>query len=217
MSTPRVGVIGSGIVGKTLAAGFARHGHETMIGSRDPTQLREWAEEAAPPVLTGTFEETARFGDMLVLAVKGTAAEPALALVGADLLAGKTVLDATNPIAEQAIEDGVLPFFTSHGESLMERLQRAAPDARFVKAFSSVGSALMVNPELEGGPPTMFICGDDADAKREAIEVLETFGWDWEDLGAATAARAIEPLAMLWCIPGFLRDDWIHAFRLLRG
>jgi len=217
MSGQRVGVIGSGIVGKTLAAGFARHGHQTMIGSREPARLDEWAEGTAPGVATGTFQEAARFGDLLVLAVKGTAAEPAITLIGPDELAGKTILDATNPIAEQPIEDGVLPFFTGPGESLMERLQRAAPEARFVKAFSCVGSALMVNPELEGGPPTMFICGDDAGAKREAIDVLERFGWDWEDLGGAVAARAIEPLAMLWCIPGFLRDDWVHAFRLLRG
>ncbi len=217
MEAQRVGVIGSGIVGRTLAAGFARHGWQTMIGSRDPSGLDAWADGTALPVATGTFQETAHFGELLVLAVKGTAAEPTIALIGTDVLAGKTILDATNPIAERSIEDGVLPFFTNHGESLMERLQRAAPDARFVKAFSCVGSALMVNPELEGGPPTMFICGDDPDAKREAIDVLEAFGWDWEDLGAATAARAIEPLAMLWCIPGFLRDHWVHAFRLLRG
>ena len=217
MRARRVGVIGSGIVGRTLAAGFARHGWETMIGSRDPSPLRDWADATDPRVATGTFDEVAAFGELLVLAVRGSAAEATVALVGASALADKTILDATNPIAERPIEDGVLPFFTSHGESLMERLQRAAPGARFVKAFSCVGSALMVNPELEGGPPTMFICGDHAEAKREAIDVLEAFGWDWEDLGSAAAARAIEPLAMLWCIPGFLRNDWVHAYRLLRG
>jgi predicted dinucleotide-binding enzyme len=215
MSTPRVGVIGSGIVGRTLAAGFTRHGWETMIGSRDPEPLRDWADATTPRVATGTFAETANFGDLLVLAVRGSAAEATIALIGAQALAGKTILDATNPIAEQPIEDGVLPYFTDHGESLMERLQRAAPAARFVKAFSCVTSALMVDPEVVGGPPTMFICGNHDDAKREAIDVLESFGWDWTDLGSARAARAIEPLAMLMCIPGLLRDDWIHALRLL--
>jgi len=136
-------------------------------------------------------------------------------LCGAGTLSGKTVIDTTNPIADAPPVNGVLRFFTSLDESLMERLMRLAPDAKFVKAFSSVGAALMVNPQLSGGPPTMFICGNHAEAKSDVQAVLDQFGWGTEDLGGAEAARAIEPLCMLWCIPGFRQNRWRHAFKLL--
>lgn len=216
MTTSRVGVIGSGVVGRVLAAGFAKHGYETMIGSRAPEKLAAWAAGSGKGVRPGGVEETARFGDAVVLAVKGTGAAAALDLAGAANLAGKLILDTTNPIAEAPPEGGVLRFFTNLDESLMERLQRAHPEAKFVKAWSLVGNALMVDPQLPGGPPTMFICGDDAAAKRESARILAEFGWESEDMGGAAAARAIEPLCMLWCIPGFLRNDWVHAFKMLR-
>jgi predicted dinucleotide-binding enzyme len=98
----------------------------------------------------------------------------------------------------------------------MERLQRAFPEAHFVKAFNSVGNGQMVNPQFAGGPPTMFICGNSAAAKAEVEKILTQFGWETEDMGAVEAARAIEPLCMLWCIPGFLKNDWAHAFKILR-
>jgi predicted dinucleotide-binding enzyme len=139
-----------------------------------------------------------------------------LGLAGAENLAEKTIIDATNPIAEAPPVKGVLSYFTAQNESLMEHLQLEFPEARFVKAFNSVGSALMVNPRLEDGRPTMFICGNDAAAKKAVTEVLDQFGWETCDMGAVEAARAIEPLAMLWCIPGFLRNEWTHAFKLLR-
>lgn len=214
MRTRRVGVLGSGVVGKTLAAGFGRHGYATKIGTREPAKLAEWA--AGAGVEVGTFAEAARFGEILVLAVKGLAAESALGLAGAGNLAGKLVLDTTNPIAEAPPEGGVLRFFTGLEDSLMERLQRAYPEARLVKAWSSVGNALMVDPKLPGGPPTMFICGDDAAARREAAAILAEMGWESEDCGGAVAARAIEPLCILWCIPGFLAGDWARAFKVLR-
>jgi len=214
MRTRRVGVLGSGVVGKTLAAGFGRHGYATKIGTREPAKLAEWA--AGAGVEVGTFAEAARFGEILVLAVKGLAAESALGLAGAGNLAGKLVLDTTNPIAEAPPEGGVLRFFTGLEDSLMERLQRAYPEARLVKAWSSVGNALMVDPKLPGGPPTMFICGDDAAARREAAAILAEMGWEIEDCGGAVAARAIEPLCILWCIPGFLAGDWARAFKVLR-
>ncbi len=129
---------------------------------------------------------------------------------------GKPVIDATNPIADTAPEHGVLSFFTDLDESLMERLQREFHTARFVKAFNSVGNALMVNPSFAEGRPTMFICGNDAAAKRVVGELLDQFGWDTADMGTVEAARAIEPLCMLWCIPGFLHNEWTHAFKLLR-
>jgi predicted dinucleotide-binding enzyme len=186
-----------------------------MRGSREPAKLASWREGAGERASVGTFAETARFGRLVVLAVKGTAAEEALRLCG-DELAGKTVLDATNPIADAPPEHGVLRFFTTFDESLMERLQRLAPEARFVKCFSSVGNALMVDPEFGGTRPTMFICGNDEEAKREAAAVLEEFGHEAADMGGVEAARAIEPLCILWCIPGFLRNEWTHAFKLLR-
>jgi predicted dinucleotide-binding enzyme len=215
LMTTRIGVIGSGVVGQVLAAGFAKHGFETMIGSRTPENLAEWAAGTSPSVATGTVEETANHADLVVLAVKGTAAGEAARLAG-HALAGKTVIDATNPIADAPPEGGVLKFFTSLDESLMEKLQAATPEARFVKAFSCVGNALMINPDLPGGPPTMFICGNDADAKAEVTAILDTFGWETEDMGGAETARAIEPLCILWCIPGFQNNQWMHAFKLLK-
>jgi predicted dinucleotide-binding enzyme len=212
----RVGVIGSGVVGKTLANGFLKHGHEVMRGSRTPEKLSGWATSAGERASVGTFAVTAVYGDVVVLAVKGAAAEEAVAACG-DALARKVVIDTTNPIDERPPEAGVLHFFTDHGRSLLERLQAASPEAKFVKAFSCVGSAVMVDPVFKGGRPTMFICGNDARAKVTVSEILDGFGWDVADMGGAVAARAIEPLCMLWCIPGFLHQEWTHAFRLLRS
>jgi hypothetical protein len=210
-----VGVLGSGEVAKALAAGFVKHGHPVMMGTRDLTKLATWVDEHADTSV-GSFAEAARFGELLVLAVKGSAAEDVLGLAGADNLAGKPVIDTTNPIADAPPVNGVLRFFTDLDESLMERLQRAYPDARLVKAFNSVGNQLMVDPEFREGKATMFICGNDDGAKEVVTAVLEEFGWGVADMGAVEAARAIEPLCMLWCIPGFLRNEWDHAFALVR-
>jgi predicted dinucleotide-binding enzyme len=170
---------------------------------------------AAGAPSTGTFEEAAKFAEVVVLAVKGTAAESAVDLAGAGL-DGKVVLDATNPIGDAPPQNGVLVYFTAANESLMERLQKKAPKAKFVKAFSSVGNAFMVNPDFGGTRPTMFICGNDADAKATATKLLDQFGWDAEDMGPVEAARPIESLCILWCLPGFLRNQWSHAFKLLK-
>ncbi len=212
----KIGVLGSGVVGQVLADGLLKHGHEVMRGSREPGKLQAWRTHAGPRALAGTFAEAAGFGSMVVLAVKGSAAAAAVEACGA-ALAGKPVLDATNPIAEAPPVNGVLQFFTGPGESLMERLQAKVPAARFVKAFSCVGNAFMVDPKLPGGPPTMFICGNDEAARKQAAALIEQLGWEVEDLGAAEAARAIEPLCMLWCIPGLRQGRWGHAFKLLRA
>jgi 8-hydroxy-5-deazaflavin:NADPH oxidoreductase len=211
----KVAVLGSGVVGEVLANGFLKHGHEVMRGSREPQKLAGWKEKAGPKASVGDFAAAAAFGDTVVLAVKGGAAEAVVAGI-ADRLANKTVIDATNPIKDAPPDHGVLRFFTTHDESLMERLQKAAPAARFVKAFSQVANAWMVNPDFGGTRPTMFICGDHAGAKQEVVKVLDAFGWDAEDMGASAAARAIEPLCMLYCIPGLTRNSWTHAFKLLK-
>ena len=211
----KVGVIGSGIVGEVLAGGFLKHGYEVMRGSRGAGKLDAWKKKAGARASVGTPLEAARFGELVVLAVKGAGAEEAVRQC-ADGLADKTVIDTTNPIADAPPEKGVLRFFTTLDDSLMERLQKIAPRARFVKAFNSVGNASMVNPDFGGIKPTMFLCGSDASAKAAVEEVLAKFGWEWEDLGGVETARAIEPLCMLWCIPGFLRNQWSHAFKLLK-
>lgn len=211
----KVGVLGSGDVAKVLACGFLKHGHSVTMGTRDPAKLEDWAAEN-PAGCVGGFADAAASAELVVLAVKGTAAADALRLATAANLAGKPVIDATNPIADLPPVNGVLQFFTKLDESLMEGLQRQFPEARFVKAFNSVGSARMVNPEFAGGRPTMFICGNDERARAVVAEVLDQFGWDTADMGKAESARAIEPLCMLWCIPGFLRNEWSHAFKLLR-
>lgn len=210
-----IGIIGSGEVAQTLGGGFAKHGHAVMLGTREPAKLAEWA-KTVPHARVGTFAETARFGEVVVLAVKGSVVAEALRNAGADNVADKVVIDATNPIADRPPVNGVLSFTTNLDESMMERLQREFPRARFVKAFNSVGSASMVNPQFAGGKPTMFICGNDAAAKKTVTTLLDQFGWETEDAGKVEAARAIEPLCILWCIPGFLRNDWVHAFKLLR-
>ena len=209
----KIGILGSGGVAKALGEGFLKHGHEAMLGTRSPSKLSDWA---GPGAKAGSFEQAAAFGEVVVLAVKGHAAEDVLRSAGQANLAGKTVIDATNPIHESPPQNGVLKFFTTLDDSLMERLQKQVPDARFVKAFNSVGSALMVDPDLPGGQPTMFICGNDEGAKRTVARILDSFGWETADMGKAEAARAIEPLCILWCIPGFLRNEWTHAFKLLR-
>jgi predicted dinucleotide-binding enzyme len=210
----KVAVLGSGKVGEVLANGFLKHGHEVMRASREPSKLASWQKESKGG-RTGDFAEAAAWADVVVLAVKGTAAVSALELAGAANLKGKTVIDTTNPIAPSPPENGVIKYFTNLDESLMEQLQKKFPEARLVKAFSSIGNAFMVNPSFPGGPPTMFICGNDKAAKTEVKAILDQFGWETADMGAATAARAIEPLCMLWCIPGMTGGSWNIAFKLL--
>ncbi|MGH9870498.1 MAG: NADPH-dependent F420 reductase [Candidatus Polarisedimenticolia bacterium] len=211
----RYGVLGSGQVAQVMARGLAKHGHEVRIGSREPLKLDPFSRDSGIPA--GTFADVAAWGESLVLAVLGQAASEALRLAGEPNLRDKMIIDVTNPISDEPPGDGVLRFFTGPNESLMERLQEAYPRSRFVKAFNSVGSALMVNPALPGGPPTMFYCGNDARAKKEVARIIQQFGWEGADMGTATAARALEPLCQLWCIPGFRENRWTHAFRLLRG
>jgi 8-hydroxy-5-deazaflavin:NADPH oxidoreductase len=210
----RFGVLGSGEVGQTLAKGLAANGYEVRIGTRSPGKLAKFAKSTG--IAEGSFQHVAAWADAAVLAVLGKAALEAVELAGPANLAGKLVIDTTNPISDDEPVDGVIRYFTGPNESLMERLQSAYPDVAFVKAFNSVGSALMVHPMLSGGPPTMFYCGNDPQAKAVVAHLLEHLGWEGADMGSAVAARAVEPLAQLWCIPGFRENEWMHAFRLLR-
>jgi predicted dinucleotide-binding enzyme len=198
-----------------LASGFLKHGHEVMLGTRDAGKLAEFKAENSKAKI-GTFADAAKFGQTIVLAVKGSASADALRAAGAANLSGKTVIDTTNPITDAPPVNGVLNFFTTFDNSLLERLQKEFPQAKLVKAFNSVGSDLMVDPQFAGGKPTMFICGNDEGAKKTVKGILDQFGWETADMGTVEAARAIEPLCALWCIPGFRENRWNHAFKLLR-
>lgn len=214
----KIGIIGSGIVGRVLASAFLTEGHHVMLGSRSPEKKEEvlkWIYEH-PSGFTGTFSDTAAYGDMIVLATSGSVATQAIELSGKDHFTDKVVIDATNPLTADAPENGVLKLFTDYNESLMEKLQNSLPKAKFVKAFNSVGSALMYKPDFNGQKPGMFICGNDDEAKKTVTDILQQFGWEAEDMGKVTSARAIEPLCILWCIRGFMSNEWYHAFKLLK-
>lgn len=213
----KIGIIGSGIVGRVLANAFIKEGHEVKVGTRNA--LKEEVvtfKKENPEALIGNFNETAAFGELIVLATGGAVTEEAIRLAGVENFTGKTIIDATNPIAKEAPENGVLKFFTTTNDSLMERIQRLLPDARLVKAFNSVGNAFMYKPQFPGGTPTMFICGNDEAAKQTVTGILTAFGWDTEDMGKVESARAIEPLCILWCLPGLTKNQWTHAFKLLK-
>ncbi len=210
----KAGIIGSGNVGVALAKGFIQYGYETTLSSRSEEKRNKLKQEIQG-VKTDTPENVARDNELIIFAVKGTEAKAALQEINPENLSGKTVIDTTNPIADEAPVNGVLSYFSDINKSLMEELQAAAPNAKFVKAFSCIGSPFMVNPAFES-KPTMFICGDDEAAKDEVKEILERFGWETEDMGNVEAARAIEPLAILWCLPGFRENRWTHALKLLK-
>lgn len=215
--TNKIGVLGSGQVGDFLSNGFLKHGYEVMRGSRDPKKLEEWrAKTASARASTGTFADAAKFGDVIVLAVKGKVAGEVLEGIGADVIANKVILDTTNPIDEGGKDGPVIRYFTPANDSLMEELQKKFPNAKFVKCFNSVGSPFMVNPDFGGTKPTMFVCGNDAGAKEQTKEILDKFGWEMEDMGPVQAARALESLCILWCIRGFVHNQWAHAFKLLK-
>jgi predicted dinucleotide-binding enzyme len=214
MQLVRIGILGSGDVGRALAAGFAGLGHDVKIGSRDPEKLREWAGQAGPHVSTGTFDEVARFGDVLVLATLGVATEEAIRLAGIDAFDGKVVIDTTNPLD---FSTGKPALSIGHTDSLGEVIQRLLPRARVVKAFNTVGNALMVNPQLPGGPPDMFLCGNDDDAKKIVTQICEHFGWGVIDLGGIEGARYLEPMCLIWVLHGIRTGTWRHAYKMLHG
>ncbi|MBS1621736.1 MAG: NAD(P)-binding domain-containing protein [Bacteroidetes bacterium] len=213
----KIGIIGSGIVGRVLGNGFLSEGNDVMLGTRNvqKDEVVKWKNEN-PKGKIGGFEETAKFGDLIVLATNGLATEQIIDSAGVNNFSDKVVIDATNPIAAAPPTNGVLHYFTSMNESLMERIQKKIPKAKIVKAFNSIGNAFMYKPNFPGGKPTMFICGNDDTAKKIVTDILTAFGHETEDMGKVEAARAIEPLAILWCIPGFIRNQWANGFKLLK-
>ena len=212
----RVGVLGSGDVGRVLAAGLAHHGIEVVLGTRrtDDSDLTAWSSATGIPIVS--FADATAFGDTVILAVRGADHAVGGVLDGAGgpgAFAGKVVIDVTNPLV--AGDDGPALESTevSGGEALQERL----PDAKVVKAFNIVGNTLMVDPQLPGGPPVMFIAGDDEDAVAVVGAILEAFGWRWLNVGGIERSRELESLCILWVAIGRRSGSWSHAFTLLQN
>jgi 8-hydroxy-5-deazaflavin:NADPH oxidoreductase len=218
LAQSRVGVLGSGEVGRRLAQGFGSRGHAVMIGSRDPDklELREWLAGEGAGLQAGTFAHAAEHGELLVLAVLGNAAEEAIARAGPENFSGKLVIDATNPLD---FSRGFPPKLSISGEdSLGERVQRALPGAKVVKAFNIIGNAYFVDPTFSEGQPTMLIAGNDDGAKRTVADVLSEFGWsDTVDLGGIEGSRELEAICIAWIKLGGARGSWDHGFKLLVG
>jgi predicted dinucleotide-binding enzyme len=218
LAPTRVGVLGSGDVGRALARGFAERGHDVMIGSRDPAkeELAAWLAGDGGGIRSGTFADAAGHGELLALAVLGVAVESAIEQAGAERFAGKVVIDATNPLDFSA---GFPPGLAwGHADSGGEHVQRAIPDARVVKAFNTIGNAYFVEPRFADGEPTMFIAGDDEDAKATVGRVVQSFGWPPPvDVGGIEGSRQLESLCILWVAIGGRRGTWDHGFKLLVG
>ncbi|HEY2092683.1 MAG TPA: NAD(P)-binding domain-containing protein [Thermoanaerobaculia bacterium] len=213
MEKVKVGVLGSGDVGKVLAGGFLKVGHAVRIGSRSPEKLKDWVAGAGDGASAGTFAEAAQFGDIIVLATHGEGTPSAIEMAGTDNFDGKVIIDATNPLD---FSSGGPQLSIGFNDSLGERVQGLLPKARVVKAFNTVGNAHMIDPQFPGGPPTMFIGGNDADAKKLVTQISEAWGWEVADLGGIEASRYLEPMCMAWVVYGIRTGQWGHAFKLLR-
>jgi predicted dinucleotide-binding enzyme len=205
----QVGILGTGLVAQALARGFRGTGHDVRIGTRDP------GGDKARSLGAVTFADAARFGELAVLATLWSGTENVIRLAGPDNFAGKVVIDTTNPLDSS---HGPPPrLAVGFDDSAGEQVQRWLPQARVVKAFNIVGNAFMLQPQFPGGPPDMFICGNDAAAKQTVTDICRSFGWPGAlDLGGIEMARYLEPLAMVWIVYGFGTGSWNHAFKLLR-
>jgi predicted dinucleotide-binding enzyme len=197
----RIGVLGTGIVGRTLASALLSNGHEVRLGSRTAGNERAvaWAAQIGGPASEGTFADAAGFGELLINATAGAGSLEALEMAGSEQLAGKVLLDVANPLDTSR---GMPPTLTvCNDDSLGEQIQRALPDVRVVKTLNTVTAAVMVDPTLVGGAHTIFVAGDDLAAKAQTVELLQEFGWPGSsilDLGDITAARGTEMYLALW-------------------
>jgi predicted dinucleotide-binding enzyme len=193
----RIGIIGSGNVGSSLANGLIRHGHDVMLGTRDSEKpsVQELVEASDGRGRAGSYQEAARFGDIVITAFPGSLVEESVAAIGAENLAGKLIIDAVNPIVRV---DGVTSAAYGIDDSAAEVLQRAVPTARVVKAYNTVWSSRMVDPDPGEGSTTMRIAGNDPDAKAEVTTFLESTGWKVRDLGDLTHARKLEGEVVEW-------------------
>lgn len=213
----RIGIIGSGDVGRALGVGFAKEGHEVKLGTRRPDddKIAQWIKQAGPKASAGTFADAARFAELAVLATRWDGTENAIKLADPKNLSGKVVIDVTNPLKfpPNAPPTLALGFTDSAGE----QVQRWLPGAKVVKAFNIVNSAFMHKPQLPDGPPDMFICGNDAAAKQTVTEICRAFGWPATDIGGIEGARLLEPLAMLYVTIAVRAGRWDAAWKLLRG
>lgn len=210
----KVGILGSGDVGQALGRGLARHGHDVMIGTREPAsdKLAKWKKEVGAKGHVGTFAEAASFGELVILALHGAGTEPALDLAGPARFAGKLVIDATNPLDfSRGMPPGLL-FGTT--DSLGERVQRKLPKAKVVKCFNTVSNTQMIDPKFTHGAPPMLICGNDAEAKKQVERLLKEVGWSGAvDVGGIDGARWLEALVPLWVRIGAVSGGWTHAFQ----
>lgn len=208
----KVGILGSGDVATVLGNGFLSRGHEVMLGTREPSKLEDWKTAGGAAARVGSFEDAASFGDIVVLATFGMATEDILKHAGAERFAGKIVMDATNPLEEGERGPRLAIGFS---DSLGERIQRALPQAHVVKVYNTVGNPLMVDPKLSGGPPDMFIAGNDDGAKATVAGIVRNFGWNVVDMGGIDASRLLEPMCMVWVLHGIRSGTWNHAFKFL--
>jgi 8-hydroxy-5-deazaflavin:NADPH oxidoreductase len=212
----KIGILGTGDVGRALGNGFIALGHEVKMGSRDAQNERAlaWASTSGINASTGTFADAAQFADVVVLALLWAGAENAIKLAGPENFAGKVVIDAINPLL---FEPGKGPALAiGHTDSAGEQVQRWLPAAHVVKAFNIVGHAHMFKPDFPCGPPDMFICGNDGAAKQTVTEILEDFGWPTIDIGGIEGSRLLEPMCVLWVGYAFRTGSGNHAFKLLR-
>ena len=213
----KVGVLGTGIVGRTLGKGFADLGHEVKMGSRDAKndKMKEWIAKTGAKASGGTFAEAAAFGEVIVLATLWNGTENAIKQANPKNFTNKVVLDATNPLVVKPNSPPGLAL--GHSDSAGEQVQRWLKDARVVKVFNSVGNAHMINPSFPGGPPDLYIAGNDEGAKKVVTDIAKAFGWPGTiDIGGIEGARLLEPLALLWIVYGFRTGGWNNAFKLLR-
>jgi predicted dinucleotide-binding enzyme len=210
----KIGILGSGDVAKALAGGFLGRGDSVMLGTRDPAKLGAWQTSAGGAGSIGTFAEAAAFGELVLVATNGAAAVDAVTQAGSAHFAGKVVIDVTNPLVLR--ENAPPGVFVGGDDSLGERVQRALPGARVVKAFNTVNCLDMVHPDYPEGPPDFFLCGDDTVAKAEVGEIARSFGWrSIVDLGPLEVARYLEPMVNVWVLYGAATGKWRHAFRML--